>query len=99
MGKTFHTEILGQKLPLKSDLPEENLKEISIYVEAVARRVKSRFTTVDSLRVAIITAMNIAEEFWNYRKQKEETFSLLEKKIEALQGKITTVLHETLPGS
>lgn len=99
MGKTFHAKILGQKLPLKSDLSEENLQEISTYVEDVAQRVKDRFNTVDSLRIAIITAINIAEEFWNYRKKKEETYFLIEKRIDALQGKIASALNETLPGS
>ena len=99
MEKLFQTEILGQKLPLKSDHSEDYLQQLSNYVEEMADKVRSRFATVDSLRIAIITAINIAEEYWNYRKNQETAFSLMEKRIGELQDKINSALNQTLPGA
>lgn len=99
MNKSFRTEILGQKLSLTSDQTEEFLKLLAGYVEETAGQVRTRFTAVDSLRIAIMTAMTIAEEYFIYRNHQEKVFSSLEKKVGELQKKIGSALNETLPGA
>ncbi len=99
MKKSFRTEILGQKLSLTSDQTEEFLKLLAGYVEETAGQVRTRFTAVDSLRIAIMTAVTIAEEYFIYRNHQEKVFSSLEKKVGELQEKIGSALNETLPGA
>ena len=99
MNKSFRTEILGQKLSLTSDQTEEFLKLLAGYVEETAGQVRTRFTAVDSLRIAIMTAMTIAEEYFIYRNHQEKVFSSLEKTVGELQKKIGSALNETLPGA
>jgi cell division protein ZapA (FtsZ GTPase activity inhibitor) len=55
-------EIFGQVYSLRSDGDPSYIQSLASYVDARMRDVAKQTRAVDSLRVAILTALNIADE-------------------------------------
>jgi cell division protein ZapA len=54
--------IRGREFRLRSDEDEETLQRIAGYLDETMAQVESRTGTVDSLNVALLTALNLARE-------------------------------------
>lgn len=54
--------IQGREFRIRSDEEPEALHQIARYVDATMERVRARTGTIDSLDVAMLTALNLARE-------------------------------------
>ncbi len=72
---------MGQKFVVRSESSEEYINEVAQYVDQKMNEVVKSSNAVASLNVAILAAMNIADEFMKYKMQKEKQWSSAEKKI------------------
>lgn len=45
----------------------EHIRELAAYVDAKMRAVAAHGTTADSLRVAVLAALNLADELWQVK--------------------------------
>ena len=61
-------EIYGQSYNLRGDGDTAYLQELAVYVDRRMREVAEATATVDSLKVAILAALNIADEGRRDRK-------------------------------
>jgi len=59
-GKTYH---------LRSDATEEALQQVAGYVDLAMQRIRERTDTVDSVDIALLTALNLAREVLQLRDQ------------------------------
>lgn len=86
-------EIYGQPYNLNVDENEDYLKELAAYVDQKMHAVSEAAGTVDSVKVAVLTALNIADELFvsrareaniqgPLRKRVEKCISLVERAIE-----------------
>ncbi len=55
-------EIRGKQFRIRSDEDPEELQRIAKYVDATMEQVERRTGAIDSLDVAILTALNLARE-------------------------------------
>lgn len=83
--------IQGKELRIRSDEDPEALHEIARYVDATMARVRARTGTIDSLDVAMLTALNLAREVVECRgaagrsaEDEERLLALLERAESAL---------------
>ena len=60
--KSIAVQIAGHKYKILSDGDGESLREIAGYVDAAMNRVRERTGTVDTLDIAVLTALNLARE-------------------------------------
>ena len=76
MGKERLVEIkvFNQTYTVKTDAAESHIQEVARYVNEKMEEVLKKTKTVSSLNVAILTALNIADD---YLKEKEKRLSLL----------------------
>lgn len=74
--------IMGQKITVRGDANEDYVREIANYVEKKVKEVMESSRSVASLNVAILAAMNIADEYMKYKQQKEEQWQNAERKIQ-----------------
>lgn len=81
MKKPVEIKVMGQKFMVRSDSNEEYIGEVARYVDEKMNEVLKNSKSVASLNVAILAAMNIADEFLKYRREKENKLHLAEKKI------------------
>ena len=60
-------EILGQRYPIRSKLGDEYVAKLASYVDEKMQTSQDRNATGDSVRVAVLAALNIADELFRYR--------------------------------
>jgi cell division protein ZapA len=90
MGKERLVEIkvFGQTYTVKTDAEEDHIQEVARYVNEKMDEVLKKTRSVSTINVAILTALNIADDLL---KEKERRIALLreiEKKSKDLAEKI-----------
>jgi len=82
--KTTEVSIMGQKFMVKSDSNDDYVDEVAQFVDQKINEVIQNTKSVASLNVAILAAMNIADEYFRFRRDRGEKFQTVEKKIQDL---------------
>jgi len=62
MSNRVKVQIYGQSYTLGGDLDEEYVQKLALYVDEKMKEVATATQTVDSVRVAVLAAMAIADE-------------------------------------
>ena len=65
---TVSVRIRGQEFRIRSDEDEESLQRVAGYLDETMKTVEKRTGTVDSLDVALLTALNLARELVRLRE-------------------------------
>ena len=65
MKNLIRVEILGREYTVKSDEGEEKVKDIAAYVNRKINEVSESSQTVSTLNLAILAALNIANDYFN----------------------------------
>ena len=66
-GRVIPVEIHGQRYPIRSGLDPEYVAKLAVYVDEKMRAAADSTPTGDSLRLAVIAALNIADELFRCR--------------------------------
>jgi cell division protein ZapA len=72
-------EIFGQTYNVRGEGDPNYLTELARFVDARMREVAAEVATVDPMKIAILAALNIADEFSRYRKQHGKASNWVEK--------------------
>lgn len=65
--QTVRVEIYNQTYSIRSDGDNEYILGLADYVDSKMREISSGTMTVDSLKVAILAALHIADEFYQLK--------------------------------
>ncbi|MHB9019967.1 MAG: cell division protein ZapA [Minisyncoccota bacterium] len=84
MKKRFEVRILGQELSVISDSGDEHVADVVRYVSDKVEEAGKAAGTKNSLNIAILAALNIADEYLRVRGVKENIYSQLESRSEQL---------------
>jgi len=79
--KTTEISIMGQKFMVKSDSNDDYVRRIAGFVDQKINEVMQSTKSVASLNVAILAAMNIADEYFKFKRDRDERIEKAEKKI------------------
>ena len=85
-------EIFGQTYNVRGEGDPNYLTELARLVDARMRDVAAEVATVDPLKIAILAALNIADEFSRYRKQHEQTVHVWVEKAEEISERLDKVI-------
>jgi cell division protein ZapA len=66
-GAVISVEIHGQRYPIRSTLDPEYVTRLASYVDEKMRAASDSTPTTDSLRLAVLTALNVADELFRCR--------------------------------
>jgi cell division protein ZapA len=66
-GRVIPVEIHGQRYPIRSTLDPEYVARLAAYVDEKLRAAGDATATNDPLRLAVLTALNIADELFRCR--------------------------------
>jgi len=75
-------EIYNQVYHLRAEEDETYMTELARFVDGKMRAAAEATHTVDSLRVAVLAALNIADELFTLRARQEEIDGPLRKRVE-----------------
>ena len=84
MKKRFEVRILGQELSVMSDSGDEHVAEVIRYVSEKVEAAGKASGTKNTLNIAILAALNIADEYLRIRGVREDVYSQLESRSEQL---------------
>jgi len=88
-------EIYGQTYNLRGDGNSSYLTDLAAFVDRKMREVSDHTATVDSLRVAILAALNIADEHFQLRTAEEENHRIVSGRL----GRLVEMLDRDLADS
>ena len=89
-------EIFGQTYKLRGIRDREALQRLASYVDGKMQQISDQAPTNDSLKIAILAALNIADEYFQALARSSEPQSLdtVEEKIEEITQILDSCLEE-----
>ena len=66
-GEVIPVEIHGQRYPIRSTLDPKYVARLASYVDEKMRAAADSTPTTDSLRLAVLAALNVADELFRCR--------------------------------
>jgi cell division protein ZapA len=88
-------EIYDQTYNVQSDGNEGYLNELAAYVDAKMRTVAESARTVDSLKGAVLAALNIADEMFTLKQHQDKIEGPLRKRVEKCVALVEKALEHT----
>jgi cell division protein ZapA len=85
-------EIFGQTYNVRGDGNPNYLAELAQFVDSRMREVAAQVATVDPMKIAILAALNIADEFSRYRKQREDAAGMWIERTEEISDRLSRVI-------
>jgi cell division protein ZapA len=87
-------EIYGENYNVRGEGDPAYLGELARFVDARMRDVASQLSTADPMKIAILAALNIADDLYRARKRQQSATELWMEKTEELSEKISRSLVE-----
>jgi cell division protein ZapA len=88
-------EIYDQMYNVNGEQDEEYLKELAAYVDGKMRTIAESTHMVDSLKVAVLAALNIADEMFTMRQKQQEIEGPLRKRVEKCVSLVEKALEQS----
>ncbi len=78
----IRVEIYDQEYHMRGDLDPEYIQSLARFLDARMRSIAARTHTVDSLRVAVLAALNIADEYHQLKARYEAATKHVDQKVD-----------------
>ncbi len=92
----IRVEIYDQEYFMRGELDSEYIRRLAQYLDAKMRSIAERTHTVDSLRVAVLAALNIADEYHQVKGKYEAATQQLGRKVEECNEVLDRFLKEAV---
>jgi cell division protein ZapA len=88
--------IYDQEYFVRGDLDEEYIQKLAKYLDVKMRAIAGRTRTVDSLRVAVLAALNVADEYHQVKAKYEDTTKRVDEKVNECSRILDRFLKEAV---
>lgn len=85
-------EIFGQSYNVRGDGDPNYLAELARFVDSRMREVAGQVNTVDPMKIAILAALNIADEFSRYKDDRKNAAGIWIEKTEELSDRLSKAM-------
>ena len=83
--RVIAVEIHGQQYPIRSGLDPAYVAELAKFVDAKMQLASKETTTGDTLKIAVLAALNIADEFFRACNEVESDHAVISRRAAALE--------------
>ncbi|MEM7051743.1 MAG: cell division protein ZapA [Acidobacteriota bacterium] len=90
---TTELEIFGAIYSVRGRDDREHLEKLAAHVDRTMREISEQVRTVDRGKIAILAALNIADELFRSRRDEEGVRVEIKEKVMALAGELAAVLE------
>jgi|SRR5688500_9087125 cell division protein ZapA len=94
MSSVITVEIAGQRYPIRSALDERYVAELAAYVDEKMRLAATSAPASDMLGLAVLVALNIADEFFRARDQQSHANGDFNERAMRLERIVDEVLAQ-----
>lgn len=91
-SKQLKIDIYDQSYNVNAE-DEEYIKELAAYVDTKMREVADATHMADSLKVAVLAALNITDEMFRLRERQEKIEGPVRKRVERCAALVEKVLE------
>ena len=84
-SRVVHVEVHGQRYPIRSALDPQYVAELAAYVDEKMRHAAMETPAGDTLKVAVLAALNIADEFFRACNEVESDHAVISRRAAALE--------------
>ncbi len=88
-------DIYDQSYNVNSGGDEEYVKELAAYVDGKMREIAEATRMVDSLKVAVLAALNITDELLTLRRRQHELEGPLRQRVEKCVAMVERALEQS----
>ncbi|MGO8815236.1 MAG: cell division protein ZapA [Terriglobia bacterium] len=90
--QSIRVVIYDQVYFMRGDLNEEYIQKLAQYLDTKMRAIAERTRTADTLRVAMLAALNVVDEYHQLKARYEDITQHVDQKV----GQCTEALDEIL---
>ncbi len=94
-NESVRVEIYDQSYNLRGS-DQEYIFKLAEYVDSKMRAVAGQTATIDSLRLAVLAALNIADEYHILKRKYDAIANELTLRTRSLSGALDEILDEVL---
>ena len=94
MSSVVTVEIAGQRYPIRSTLDERYVTELAAYVDQKMRAASVAAPASDMMGLAVLVALNIADEYFRAREQTSSASGDLKARTVRLEQMVDEVLAQ-----
>ena len=91
-SRVIHVEIHGHRYPIRSGLAPEYVAELAAFVDEKMRLAARESPAGDTLKLAVLAALNIADEFFRACDEVETDHAALSRRTAALERMVDLAL-------
>jgi cell division protein ZapA len=91
-GRVIPVDIHGQRYPIRTSLEPEYVARLAVYLDEKMRAAAETAPTGDSLRLAVLSALNIADELFRCRDMSHARAGQFAERAEELERLLDRVL-------
>ena len=91
-SRVVHVEIHGQRYPIRSGLEPEYVAELASYVDEKMRLAARESQAGDTLKLAVLAAINIADEFFRASDEVQSDQAVIRRRAAALERMVDLAL-------
>ena len=88
-------EVCGRQYPIRSDLDETYVTELARFVDRKIRTTAKHAHGADSLQVAVLAAMNIADEYFRYRNRQPASHDDVRQRADELEALVDRAIADS----
>jgi cell division protein ZapA len=89
---TTEVEIFGAVYAVRGDQDEAYLQELAGMVDGTMRQIAERAPTVDAAKIAILAALNLADELLQCQRRQEGERTEISEKVARLASELEQAL-------
>ena len=95
LSKPIKVSIMGQEYNIRTDADQNYIKKVAKFVEDRMKEIQNAAPdTTSQLRIAVLAAMNVTDEYFIVKRQKNEVVDKLESKTIAMSDFIDKKILE-----
>jgi cell division protein ZapA len=81
---------------MRGDLNREYIEKLAQYLDGKMRSIAERTRTVDTLRVAMLAALNVADEYHQMKARYEEVTQQMDQKVGEYSNALDKILKDAI---
>lgn len=90
---TVRVKIYGTEYPIQAEADPTYIQEIAQYVDKMMHEIPGASAKQSLVGVAVLTALNIADELYKEREDKARTITALDDRLSALIRRLEQTLE------
>ena len=92
-SRVVHVEIHGHRYPIRSGLDPEYVAQLAAYVDEKMRLASKESPAGDTLKLAVLAALNIADEFFRACDEVQSDQATIIRRAAALERMVDLALQ------